>query len=292
VRRLAILVAALMVAGAASAATVVLSGGKRLEVTSYTVGGSYVVVHYSNGRVESYPLAVVDLAATRAAAGTTTAAPTGEHAGEPHSPFFAAKSSAGKSGVVVTDADVKHVETGDEGVAPEEEKKDEGAQETGTQVTLVSYAKKKVAEGEWDITATVANVGTTAVNGVNAVMRVLDDQGKPVATGSGSFPGRLEPGKQATITAHVALQGEPFQVAVDLSWREIRPNPQPAATPGPAAASPGAQRTTPQASATAPTGWTVAAGASPSTLPANVMALPAPNTLGAAAQVPREKPKT
>jgi hypothetical protein len=292
VRRLAILVAALVVAGAASAATVVLTGGKRLEVSSYTVGGSYVVVHYANGRVESYPLWVVNLAATRAATGTTKAAPTGEQAGEPHSPFFAAKSSTGKSGVVVTDADVKHVDTGGEGEAPEEEKKEEGAQETGTQVTLVSYAKKQVADGQWDITATVANVGNTAVNGVNAVMRVLDDKGQPVATGSGSFPGRLEPGKQATITAHVAVQGEPFQVAVDLSWREIHPNPQPAATPGPAPASPGAQRTTPQASKTAPTGWTVAAGAPPTTLPANVMALPAPNTLGAAAQVAREKPKT
>jgi hypothetical protein len=290
VRRLAILVAALVVAGAASAATVVLTGGKRLDVTSYTVGGSYVVVHYANGRVESYPLSVVDLAATHAAAGTSKAAPTGEQGGEPHSPFFGAKSSAGKSGVVVTDADVKHIDTDTEGEA-QEEKKDEGTQETGTQVTLVSYAKKKVADGQWDITATVANVGSTAVNGVNAVMRVLDDQGKPVATGSGSFPGRLEPGKQATITAHVAVQGEPFQVAVDLSWREIRPNPQPAATPGPAPA-PGAQRTTPQASQTGPTGWTVAAGAPPTTLPANVMALPAPNTLGAAAQVPREKPKT
>ena len=56
VKRLAMLVLALMVAGEAWAATVVLTGGKRLDVASYTVSGSYVTVQYANGRRESYPL--------------------------------------------------------------------------------------------------------------------------------------------------------------------------------------------------------------------------------------------
>ena len=57
------------------AATVVLTGGKRLDVASYSVSGSYVTVQYANGRRESYPLSAVDLAATRAASGQVAAPP-------------------------------------------------------------------------------------------------------------------------------------------------------------------------------------------------------------------------
>jgi hypothetical protein len=290
VRKLAILVAALLVAAEAGAATVVLSGGKRLEVAAYTIGGSYVVVQYANGRRESYPLSVVDLPATREASGAK-ATPTAAEPETPHSPFFGAKSSGAAGGVVVTDADVQHIEKATEGEGAEGAK-EPGADETGSQVTLVSYEKKKVGEGEWDIIATVANQGKTAVNGVSAVMRVLDDQGKPVATGSGSFTGKLDPGKQGNITARVSLQGEPFQVAVDLSWREIRTAPAPAATPASPAAAPRAQATPAQGSAAKPSGWSVPAGSPPGTLPSNLMALPPPNTLGAPPQVPRGEPKS
>jgi hypothetical protein len=110
VKRLFMLVLALLVAGEAWAATVVLTGGKRIDVASYTVSGSYVTVQYANGRRESYPLSVVDLPATRDASGAKpSAAATPEPSG-PHSPFLGARSSTGAGAVVVTDADVKHVE--------------------------------------------------------------------------------------------------------------------------------------------------------------------------------------
>lgn len=274
-KRLPILVLALMVAGEAWAATVVLTGGKRLDVASYTVSGSYVTVQYANGRRESYPLSAVDLPATREATGEKTAAGSAPEQGGPHSPFLGARSSTGAGAIVVTDADVQHVEKPE---AEEEKKEEEGEPEAGSQVVLVSYEKKKVSEGEWEISATVANQGKTPVQGVSALMRVLDDKGKPVATGSGSLAAKLDPGKQGTITARVSVDGEPVQVAVDLSWQDIRPAPKPQAAP-------------PQAAAPAPQGWSVASGSSPNSLPANLMAVPAPNILGSPPQVPRGEPK-
>jgi hypothetical protein len=270
----------LLVAAEAGAATVVLTGGKRLDVASYTVGGSYVVVRYANGRNESYPLSVVDLQATRDAAGTQ-ATPAAEQPAEPHSPFFGAKAAAGKGGVLVTDADVKHIESADEEATPVEDKKGGETQQGGGQVSLVSYERRKVAEGQWDITATVANVGSTAVSSIGALMRVLDEQGKPVTTGSGTFAGKLEPGKQATITARVALASEPFQVAFDLTWREVRPTPKPGATPAPGAAG------TPQTPASASSASSAPTPSGPNTMPPNVMAPVSPNRVGAPAQVPR-----
>src|SRR5208337_4444383 len=54
VKRIAIWIGGLFLAADIMGATVVLKGGKRLEVASYVVGGSYVVVQYAGGRRESY----------------------------------------------------------------------------------------------------------------------------------------------------------------------------------------------------------------------------------------------
>jgi hypothetical protein len=295
VKGLPIVVAALLVAAEAGAATVVLTGGKRLDVASYTINGSYVVVQYANGRRESYPTSVVDLKATRDASGEKPAS-TSPAAGETHSPFFAARSATGGGAVVVTDADVKHIEPPLEG-EQQEEGKEETAPATGSQVTLVSYEKKQVGDGQWEIAATVLNQGKTTVQGVSAVMRVLDDAGKPVATGSGSLAGTLEPGKQGVITARLPLQSEPFQVAIDLNWQEIRPAPTAAASPVPGAAAatgtaPRSPATSPRAAASPPPGWSVPSGSSPSSMPRNLMAAPPANVVGAPPQVPRGQPKT
>ncbi len=283
-RTAAALFASLLLAAEASAAVVVLSNGKRLDVVAYKVNGNYVIVQYATGRVESYPLSVVDLAATRVASGERPAvAPTPPPAG-PRSPFGAAKSEPRKGTVAITDADVMHVTAG----AADEQKK-EG--EPAGQVTLVGFDKKKVAEGQWDITATVANQAANPVSGVTARVRVLDSEGKTIATGTGTLPGQLEAGKQGNVTARVAIQEEPIQLAVDLTWQEIRPVEKPgaAATPPPAAKP---QAETPQAAATPPPGWSIPANASPNSLPTNAMALPQPNNTGTAPQVPREKPTT
>ncbi len=279
-KRLVMLLAVMLIAAEARAAVVVLSGGKRLEVSSYTVNASYVTVQYANGRREVYPVTAVDLQATKAANGETAPAaqPTAETG--PHSPFLAAKATGKGGSLVVTDADVKHLEPAEED--QEGEKKEEQA-DSGGQVVLLSYDKRAAGKGQWDITATVQNQGKLAVQNVSAVVRVLDAAGKPLAGSSGSMQGKLDPGKQGTITAHVAMEAEPVQVAFDLSWQEIKP----IATPAPAKQQPAAA-----ASPAAPpkTGAATPSNVSPNSLPSNVMAPVSPNTMGTAPQAAPNPP--
>ncbi len=282
-KRTTMFLATLVLAVGVQAATVVLIGGKRLDASAYSVSGSYVTVHYANGRQEWYPLAAVDLAATRAASGQTAAPPAAAADSGPHSPFLGARASTKPGGLVVTDADVKHIDT--EAAGGDAEKESQEAP-LGGQVVLVSYEKKLVGKGEWAITATVANQGKDAVQNVSAVVRVLDAKGKPVTTGSSSVLGKLDPGKQGTITARVALDAEPPQVAVDLSWQEIKPVPTPAAKPGPAGApKPPGQASMLAAPAPGP-GSSTAAEVSPNSLPSNMMAVVSPTAMGSSPQVP------
>ena len=278
-KRLATLLAALVVAAQAYGAIVVLSGGKRLEVASYSLNGSYMTIEYANGRRESYPLSVVDLDATTVANGQKQVAPKAAPDVGPHSPFLGAKSSGGSGALLVTDADVKHIETADEGT--EAETKEEEAADAGGQVVLVSYDKRAAGKGQWDITATVANAGKSPVQGVSAFVRVLDLKGNPLASGSGVLAGKLDPGKQGLITARVIMEGEPSSVAVDLSWQEIKPVSTPAAPkPQPAA---------PVGAAGAPAEATTPSNPSPNAVPTNLMQLVPPTTQGTPPQVPPQE---
>ncbi len=281
-KRLAILLAGVIVAAEAYGAVVVLTGGKRIEVASYSVNGSYVTVEYAKGRRESYPVSAVDLVAPAAANGVQPVSTAPAADAGPHSPFLGAKSSGGSGALVVTDADVKHIDRGDED-AEGEGKPEEAAPDAGSQVVLVSYDKKAAGKGQWDITASVSNVGKAAVQAVSAFVRVLDLQGKLLASGSGTLPGKLEAGKQGAITARVIMDGEPSQVAVDLNWQEIRPVPVPTAprtqpAPPPAAAGGGKPEATPLAN-----------NPEPNAVPTNLMQLVPPTTLGTPPQVPPQE---
>jgi hypothetical protein len=284
VRRVVTVIAALVLAAEASAATVVLTSGKRLDVASYTVSGNYVILQYASGRKESYPLSTVDLAATRQASGEKAPVPAAPQPSGPHSPFLGAKSTGGTSAVAINDSDVSHVTT----PVPGEEKKEA---ESAAPVVLLGFDKKKVAEGQWDIIATVANQGANVVQGVTAQIRVLDSGGQTIASGSGSLSGGLAPGKQSTITARVAMEGEPVQVGVDLNWQEIRAVEKPVGTPQPTAP-PKPTAESPKASPTPLPSWSIPADASPNSMPSNPMALPQPNNTGTSGQVPRPTPKS
>jgi len=284
VKRIALSMVGLLLAAELMGATVVLKGGKRLDVTSFAVGGSFVVVQYAGGRRESYPLSMVDLAATQTANGQKAAAPAAAEEAGPHSPFLAARSNAKTRGPVVTDADVKHIETPAAGEPAAKEEAKEGSGDA--QVVLVGYDRKKVGEKEWEITATIANQGKVTATRVAATIRVLDESGKPLATASGSLPGPLEAGKNGAITVKVPLEVEPIQIACDLSWQKIVPTPAaPVVTKegAPAAGTAaGAPKPTP-----VPPPFSIPKGASPNTQVYNPMA-PAPP--GAAPQVPPTAP--
>jgi len=282
-KKTAIWMVGLLVAADLAAATVVLKGGKRLEVASYVVGGSFVVVQYAGGRRESYPLAMVDLTATKVANGEKSPAPAVAEEQGPHSPFLAARSSGKPRGPVVTDADVKHLEASESGEAPAKEEPKAGSDEA--QLVLLGYDRKKVGDKDWEITARIANQGKAAASNVVAAVRVVDASGKAVATGSGSLPGRLEPGKEGAISVQVSIDFEPSQFACDLSWQKIAQGPTSATTgpaESPAAGAAAAPRPTP-----IPPAFSIPKGASPNTLVYNPMGQAPP---GVAPQVPPPPP--
>jgi hypothetical protein len=267
----------MMAAANSYAAVVVFQGGRQVQVARYTMDGSYVVLEYQNGRKEMYPVSAIDLKATQAAAAAPTAPPTA--AAGPHSPFLGARSETGKGGVSITDADVKHIERPTPaGAAGEKEAEKEGSEEAETasgsgQVVLVGYERRRLGETEWEIKATVTNRGTVPVTGVSASMRVLDGKGMPIATGFGTLPGRLDPGKQGVIIGKVNVESEPTQVAVDLLWQKLT---VPTKTP------PAASRVMPGATR----GLSVPPGSSPNTVPGNPMTVPPTSVAPSAAQAP------
>lgn len=264
----AIILVAMTCVAAADAATVVLKGGKQLDVVSYDQKGNYLLVRYADGRAESYPLSAVNLAATREAnavkeeAPPVAAKPTG-----PHSPFVDAVAGAGETAARVTDEDVQHIAPAEEGEAAGEEEQGGGE----GQVVLLGYDKQLVGENQWAVTATISNAGADPVRNITANVKLLDDKGVTVGSGTASFAGTLEAGKQGMISTTVVATGEARQISFEFQWQTIKPVAKPTAAGG------GTAQTTesaPAAEQSETPGWDVPPGSSPNALPSNPMAVP------------------
>jgi hypothetical protein len=272
----------LSAAVAADAATVVLKGGRKVEVASFEQRGNLVVLRHADGRVESYPLTAVDLDGTRqanqvAAPAAPAATPTG-----PHSPFFAARSTPGAAATTVTDADVQMLAptpAAGEGEAT-------ATPDVLARVVLLSHQHRQRTDGQWDVVATVANQGGAQAASVVATIRFLDAAGQVVGSGSASLAGPLAPQQQGTLNAVLGASATPVQVAFDLQWqsiREVPATPTPARTPvaarppaGPAAAAP---------PPTMPIYGRVE-GSSPNSVPSNPNSQPRAGRIGNPGQVP------
>lgn len=282
-KKLVVLVALVALAGWARAETVVLKGGKRLDVQRFEQRGNYVIVQYAGGRLESYPMVAVDLAATREANGMTPAAPSGRDTG-PHSPFFAAQAGRGSAAVAITDADVQHLvpeEEGEEGGAAAKAAPGDGS------VVLLGYEKKQLEDGQFEITATVANNGTAPVQNITTKFRLLDREGKTIGEGTAGYAGQLAPGAQGALTATVAAAGDPTQVSFEFQWQTIKPVAKEQAEGG----AEGATAATKPAAGVQPGEMQPPAGAPPLTQPPNPMALP-PVTAPPANTAPQVPPPT
>lgn len=282
-RKLALIVLAVTTATAAGAATVVLKGGNRLEVDRYVQKGNYIIVQYADGRLTSYPLAAVDLDATRTANEVAVPTPAEAVPEGPHSPFFGAQAAAGTAAVTVTDADVTHVEE------PEAEGEGETAKPSGQAVVLLGYDRQEVEPGVWEITATIANSSEYPVRAVNANVTLLDAQSKALGASSAAYEGELQPGGQGAVVARIPSGEPPARVSFTFTWQEIRPaQPQ----SGDETAAPAPSRM-PQQLQEAPPRYEVPPGASPNTMPDNPNAMP-PLTeppAASAPQVPRPTPE-
>lgn len=241
-KTLVALLLSLVVAASVQGATLVLKGGKRVEVASYEQQGTFVVVKLPGGTVQSYPASVVDMPATLAANKIQKATPP-PVTEEPHSPFFRALSTPGTAAVAVTDADFKRPLGEESGGAEGEATPAATPAEDAAHVVLVSHDRKRLEDGSWEITGTVANQGTVEASNVSAAVRLLDADGKVIGSGTGTLSGTLAPGAQGNIVTHLAADGTPGQVSFELQWQSIRqtgqpkqvtkPAPKPAATAAP-----------------------------------------------------------
>jgi hypothetical protein len=266
VKRLLIVIFAVLVAVTASASTVVLTTGKRLEVARFATQGDLVVLFYSNGRVESYPLSLLDRAATDAANAVPTAVPRPTPTG-PRSPFLGAIARTGGTAPTIKDEDVRHVDE-EEGNG-EAKKEEETKAPAAAEVVLSGYDRARLDDGSWEITANVTNKGGLAAKNVMVSVRALDADGKSVATGSGTLDGDLAAGAQGTVKIKIEPSGGFTQLGFDLGWQEIRPGP----TPSPKTAGESTPTAAVPPAAAAPQ-YGMAPGSSPNAVPQNPNARP------------------
>jgi len=148
-----LLCAVLMVCSSAVlAATVVLKDGRRLNAAAMEQRGSYLLIRYDSGRIESYPLAVVDLEATRSANAQPAPTPVPEPAGS-RSPFHQAMSTAGESTASLSDADLPRRQEADSWESPGGDEPEEGERPAGARVEMVNYEFSQTEDREaWDVT--------------------------------------------------------------------------------------------------------------------------------------------
>ncbi|MGC8916085.1 MAG: FxLYD domain-containing protein [Thermoanaerobaculum sp.] len=210
-----------VLSASAWAATVVLKGGKKLEVASYEQKGNYLVVTLVDGTRASYPLSVVDLAATAHANAQPTPAAAPATPEAPRSPFARAVAKPGTPAAHLTDADVQKVAPAG-GEAPGEEGKEPPAPAREEGVVVLGWSGREAGEGQWEITANLLNQGKVPVQDVAVAVRAVAD-GKTLGTGSATYPGRVEPGQQFTVPVTVSAPEAPKQVVFSLNWRQVTP---------------------------------------------------------------------
>jgi hypothetical protein len=143
--------------------------------------------------------------------------------------------------LVVTDIDVNHffredAEAGVTGEADKEKEKVEGA----ANVVLLSYDKKVVSEGQWEVTTTLVNQGGAPASSISVTVRAVDVDGKEVASASGNATDSLDPGKQTTVVIKMVPNAIAREFRFDVGWQSLAPvSPKPGdAAKGEAAAKP------------------------------------------------------
>jgi hypothetical protein len=235
VRKLLVLfVAVLVIAANVNGATVVLKGGKVLQVERFALDGGYLIVHLHGGRQVSYPVSSVDMEATRAAAGPVAPPPQPTPDTGPASPFSKAMAKEGERGLVVTDSDVAHIQGGEQ-VEPGKEGK---PGQPRARLVVVNYQQTQVSETEWQIAAVVANQGDAPADGISVAMKATDSEGNTVGNATAMVAGRLDAGAQGQATGKMTPTGTIVQVTFELGWQPVIPAPQPAADAPPVVIAP------------------------------------------------------
>jgi hypothetical protein len=223
-----------LVAGAVGAVDVPFRDGTVVEVASYTVTGSYVMLEMPNGARVAYDIADIDVEALRAAEAA---------AAEPVEEAVEETATLGRvgaltvpeatpeetGGIVITDRHVKHVRgsgiSGPED-GPAETPADESAvpdgYEEGGGVLLNNVSVSPLDGGRWEVTGEVINRTSDSVLDVRANLQAAVPEGDPW-TASVPVSGIMSPDEKGTFS-HVfsapddAAEGWAPQVQVSVVW--------------------------------------------------------------------------
>lgn len=218
-------------------AVVVLKGGRKLEVVSYEKKGNYLVALQPDGRRVTYPMSAVDLEATDKANAVSPVVLPQEKPKAPKSPFAAAVAKPGQAVTSITDADVQKVAPvtagGEE--EQEEEKANEKARKEGG-VVVLGWFSRETEEGQQEVVVQLANHNPVPVQDVMVSVRAMGSEGKALGTGSGTYPGGVQPGQQFTIPVSIPAPVVPDKVFFSVTWKQLSASPegQPTASPAPA----------------------------------------------------------
>lgn len=213
-----IAVALLLTTSFSWGAVVVLKGGKKLEVVSYEKKGNYLLAVQANGRRVTYPLSAVDVEATDRANDVSREAFPPAKPQAPKSPFAAAVAKPGDSVTSITDADVQKVAPVAV-VGEEEQAEKKPAQEGG--VVVLGWFNREAEEGQQEVVVQLANQNRVPVQDVMVSVRAMGAEGKSLGTGSGSYPGSVQPGQEFTVPVRIPTPVAPEKVLFSVTWKQL-----------------------------------------------------------------------
>lgn len=204
-------------------AVVVLKGGKKLEVVSYEKKGNYLVAIQANGRRVMYPMSAVDVEATDRANAVSADFPPQKKPQAPKSPFAPAVAQPGEAVTSITDADVQKVAPA-AGVGEEKQAAEEPREEGG--VVVLGWFNREGEEGQQEVVVQLVNQNRVPVQDVMVSVRALGPEGKALGTGSGTYPGRVQPGQEFTVPVSIPVPVLPDKVLFSVTWKQLSAAPE------------------------------------------------------------------
>jgi hypothetical protein len=249
-RRLLLAVALIFIAAGSVAVEVPFRDGSVLEVVSYKVTGSFIMLETADGAQLAYDVGDIDLdelrrAEAAAAEARQTEAPAN---GQPTTlgvdrsmRLPAADGDTAAGGLTITDQHVRHVDgSGISGPEDDEGDGESGAEEglegyeQGGNVLLNNVTVNPMGNGEWQVRGEVVNRTANPVLDVRANLEgsMPTADGAEPWTASVGVSGILGPDEKATFTHSLvapesAPEGWSPQVQVNVVWMREEPRLEP-----------------------------------------------------------------
>ncbi len=224
----------------AQAVDIPLRNGKVIEVESYRLTGSYLMVKLSDGRQVGYDVADIDVEALLAAEKeASTEAPVEQVRLRP-SIMDATVEEGSEPGATISDEDVEHVTLTDD-TEDEDEADEENAEgpppgfSEGQRVVQENVAIEEARPGVWQISGKVTNRSPVVVSDVRIQIEATPPGGQALPNVNARLADTLAPGQAVRFAETIDCPKRPL-----IGTRVFYMSPQ---TPGPAPpAAPGARK--------------------------------------------------